>query len=128
MLPKYMEPGTDGSASVVVLTFLASWAAVEGIKVPEGFRVDQVYGDRGAILMGEFQKRNGLDSDGGCGPRTRAVMDEVPGFNFEVAVRAVGGVTKFVQPDGSVVTWSPEIEATEMSGHHTVECLSKGGK
>lgn len=109
MIPQYMEKDSKGPAVVPLLAFLVGFS-YPSREIPSGFKVDDELGARGMQLVANYQKENELSVEGGCGPqmRTHLLADD---FDFELAARSVGGTTRFVQPDGTVITWSPEMDS-----------------
>ena len=107
-LPQYMEKGSHGPFCVAVNAFLVGVAAVwSSVSDPE-FVADVVYGEKAVVLMKDYQSDSGLKVDGGCGPETRAEMKS-DGFDSDVVANCLHGVTVFVQPDGSEISWSPVV-------------------
>jgi len=106
LLPKYMEKGSRGPFCVAVNAFLTGHASAWGMPDSE-FAVDQLYGGRAVELMKSYQSDSNLEDDGGCGPKTRTAMKE-DGFDVDVVANCLPGVTVFVQPDGSEISWSPQ--------------------
>ncbi len=107
--PAYMEKGSEGPAVNLVLAFLIGWARGHA----QDIHCDGVYGEVGVRWAKEFQGAHatlGLEPDGGIGPKTRGVMKDQYGFDFEAAARSTGGTTIFVQQDGTTKEWSPGAE------------------
>lgn len=114
--PPYMEPGSKGKAVNPVLKFLDDWAQ-RNKKGPTGIKLDDEYGPTGVRWMKEYQKAHGLDTDGGCGPKTRAQMKK-DGFDFNKELSQTGeSITMFAQPGGhSALYWGPGISYTDERG------------
>ena len=106
--PKYMNQGSNGPHVTLLQAFLIG-AGMEGLDVV----FDGNYGPVTAAKVTRFQKLHGLEADGHFGPDTRQKVRSLSrfDFDFEAACRAVPGVTKFVQPDGSIVEWGPDQSA-----------------
>lgn len=72
---------------------------------------DGSYGYVTKAAMTRFQDGiPGCLADGSFGPETRRRAKEFFGFDFEAAAERIHGTTQFVQPDGAVISWSPDAE------------------
>ena len=72
--------------------------------------MDQEYGNVTGCHVADLQRDMGLEPDGHLGPQTRRSIKAAFGFDFDAACQTVPGMTKFVQPDGSIIEWSPNDE------------------
>lgn len=112
-IPKYMQKGSEGPHVVPFQSYLAG-------KFPHsGIVADGVYGDITAAVTIRLQHGGRIEKDGDCGPDTRQLM-RGRGFDLEVAMMAIPGTTKFVQPDGTKIEWSPEMEKPRTEFHEGV--------
>ena len=100
-VPTYMQKGSKGPCVSLLQAFLCGFG--HGGKIV----FDQEYGDMTAKAVAGFQFEHGLDNNGHFDPVTRARANDVYGFDFEAACETVPGVTEFIQPDGSVISWWP---------------------
>lgn len=117
-IPRYMEKGSKGPHVALLQAFLAGKFGVDNLVI------DGDYGDVTAGLVKKFQHGNRLEKDGNCGPKTRETM-KTRGFNFEIAATAIPGTTGFVQPDGTKIEWSPEVETRPVE-HPTAITYEEG--
>jgi len=100
-VPKYMQQGSSGPCVQILAAFL-----VKQQTVPCDFIPNQHFGQNLTKMLREYQGDEGLQVDGGCGPETRRNMKNYD-FHFDDFCRHTTGVTKFVQPDGSVIEYDP---------------------
>ncbi len=100
-VPKYMQKGSKGPHVSLLHAFLCGFGRGGGIVF------DQEYGDMTTRGVSGFQFEHGLDNNGHFDPATRARAKHIYGFDFEAACESVPGVTEFVQPDKSVISWWP---------------------
>lgn len=71
-----------------------------------GYYIGNLDGDYGAATtraVTDFQKANGLDPDGKCGPKTQAVIE---GWNFRLKKKEVGTVGKRYQRIDELPEWA----------------------
>ena len=92
--PMYLEEGSEGMIVNHLLKHLDTWAEMTG-RGPTGIVLDRQFGPTGVRWLKEYQKANGLEVDGGCGPETRRKLLE-NGFDFRGLARAVNGVDMYV--------------------------------
>lgn len=101
-IPPFMEKGSKGPHTLIPQ--LVACGAGYGKDIV----FDGNYGDVTAGAMSQLQARNGIDTDGSCGPETRRTMKHRYNVDFEKACRLIPGTTIFIQPDGSEIPWSPD--------------------
>ncbi|HEY4520478.1 MAG TPA: hypothetical protein VJJ72_01600 [Candidatus Paceibacterota bacterium] len=104
-IPPYLEKGSRGPAINILLVWLKGFFRAPDIVC------DSVYGDVGAGYVKRLQGQHGLDPDGGVGPKTRRMLKEDYGFDFESVASNTGGASMFVQPDGKVLVWASSWKA-----------------
>lgn len=112
-VPRYMNEGSEGPHVTVLQAFLKAITLLG----PDGTGLlgrdivfDMQYGRVTSDALAVLQAHHDLEADGHCGPDTRQLMKDAYNFDIEEAWLTVPGVTKFVQPDGSVIEWGPTAE------------------
>ena len=107
-LPEEMCEESYGAAVNSVLAYLIGWSPK--LAAEYGVRCNGVFERCGSLLLSRYESAFGLTANGVYGLQARAHM-RGRGFDFEEATRSTGGVTVFIQSDGTRITWSPEIGA-----------------
>lgn len=112
--PPYMEKGSEGPVVNIVLQFLMAWAKKNRMG-HTGIALDGKLGPIGIRWIKTYQRENGLQADGGWGPKTRDQAKK-DGFDFVATAKAQGEVlTAFVQPDGTTLHWAEGTAADKSS-------------
>lgn len=109
--PEYMCKGSKGPAVNIILSFLSGWASTPTRRPDGGHGIvpDCLLGTVGCYWLERLRNAHGVPDERDLGPKTITYLKSC-GFDFEVAVRSTGGMTVFVQPDGTEILWSPEAE------------------
>ncbi len=100
-VPKYMNKGSKGPHVTILQTLLC------GQCVGWGFNFYQEYDVHTANAVEEFQALHELEVNGNFGPAERDIAKRICSFDFDAACETIPGVTDFVQPDNSVISWWP---------------------
>ena len=107
-VPRFMQKGSEGPHVTLLHIFLSG----AGLGYPP-LNMDGGYGDITIERVQILQKRVGFkgeDLDGRFGPATRQALKDKCHFDFDLVAEAKPGMTKFVQPNGEVVSWESSAE------------------
>ena len=105
-IPLWMNEGSHGPHVVLLQTFLF------GARFSNSLVLDGEYGSITACRVADLQRFLGMDRDaitGNFSQATRTAVNEKYGFDFEGACLKIPGITRFVQSDGTVIIWEPNI-------------------
>jgi len=118
MIPKHLWKGSQGPAVVLLqLWFLVSWQKIgEGMAASWNLVPDGSWNDTWIRILRAYQRSHEIPDTDDFDEATRNYLKRYERFDWETAVRAVGGRTAFVQPDGSTEYFSQEGTATPKPG------------
>ena len=103
LFPPWMCVGSYGPHVSVLQTYL------HGAGFGAGIQFDRYFGNVTGDSLSAWKVVNEIKlADSSLDSEAMRFMREVKGYDFEAACRAVQGTTKFVQPDGSKILWSPD--------------------